>query len=65
MRNDSDKYRGNKKAHFVFNIYIYTHIYIYIFFENRAVYESMCEKYCIAVQTTDDNTAHAHCMLGT
>jgi hypothetical protein len=33
-------------------------------FENRAVYETV-QKYCRAGQATDDNTAHAHCMLDT
>jgi hypothetical protein len=33
------------------------------FFENRAVYEIIMEKYCRAGQATDDNAAHAHCML--
>jgi hypothetical protein len=31
--------------------------------ENRAVYEIMWKKYCRTGQATDDNTAHAHCML--
>jgi len=35
------------------------------FFENRAVYEIMWENYCRAGQATDDNMAHAHCMLDT
>jgi len=34
------------------------------FFENRAVYEKiLLKKYCRTAETTDDNTAHAHCML--
>jgi len=28
---------------------------LYFFFENRAVYELMCEKYCRAGQATDGN----------
>jgi hypothetical protein len=32
------------------------------FSENRGVYESV-EKYATAGQTTDDNMAHANCML--
>ena len=36
----------------------------FFFFENRAVYENV-EKYGRAGQATDDNTAHAHCMLDT
>jgi hypothetical protein len=43
------------KIHFVFNKF---------FPENLAVYDNM-EKYCIAQQTTNDNMAHAHCMLDT
>jgi len=35
MRNVSEKCRGNKNTHFVF------HIFFYIIFENRAVYEIM------------------------
>ena len=33
------------------------------FFEILAVYEIMWEKYSRAGQATDDDTAHAHCML--
>ena len=33
--------------------------------ENLAVYEIMLEKYRRAGQATDDNMAHAHCMLET
>jgi hypothetical protein len=33
------------------------------FFANRAVYKIMCKKYYRVEQATDDNTAHAHCML--
>jgi hypothetical protein len=32
--------------------------------ENRAVYETVWKKCCTAVLATDDNMAHAHCMLG-
>ena len=34
-------------------------------FENRAFFEIMWKKYCRAGQATDDNMAHAHCMLDT
>jgi len=34
-----------------------------MFCENRVVYEIMWKKYCTAGQATDDNMAHAHCML--
>jgi len=37
----------------------------FFFFENRPVYEIMWEKYCTAGQATDENMAHAHCMLDT
>jgi len=36
-----------------------------LYFENRAVYEIMSKQYCRARQATDDNMAHAHCMLDT
>jgi len=32
--------------------------------EYRAVLRDKVEKYCTARQATDDNTTHAHCMLG-
>jgi hypothetical protein len=35
-----------------------------LLFENRVVYEKM-EKYCTVEQATDDQMAHAHCMLDT
>jgi len=45
---------------------IKTHILCSItFFENPALYETMWKKYCKAGQATDDNMAHAHCMLDT
>ena len=45
---------------------IKTHILCSVtFFGNRAVYEIMWEKYRRVGQTTDDNMAHAHCMLDT
>ena len=34
-----------------------------LLFEDRAVYKVMWKKYCTAGQVTDDNMAHAHCML--
>ena len=37
----------------------------FFFFENRAVYEIMWKKYSEAGQATDDNMAHARCMLDT
>ena len=36
-----------------------------MFLGKRAVYEIIWEKYCRAKQATDDNMAHAHCMLDT
>ena len=46
---------------------IKTHILISkIFFPKIVPFMQWCEKkYCIAGQTTNDNMAHAHCMLGT
>ena len=37
----------------------------FLFSENRAVCEIMWKKYCRAGQATDDNMAHAHCVLDT
>jgi hypothetical protein len=37
-------------------------LYSVTFFENRAVYENV-GKYCTDGQATDDNMAHANCML--
>jgi len=52
MENFSDKICGEiPNTHFMFN-----------FFLNRAVYDNL-EKYCRAGQATDNNIAHAHCML--
>jgi hypothetical protein len=57
MRNVSDKTCiENQNTHFVLNN---------PFPENRAAYEIMWKKSGRAGQTTDDNTAHAHCMLDT
>jgi len=44
---------------------IKTHVLcsVIFFFENRAVYEKTWKKYCRAGQATDNNMAHAHCML--
>jgi hypothetical protein len=46
---------------------IKTHILgsVTFFFENRAVYEIVWENYFRAGQATDDNMAHAHCVLDT
>jgi hypothetical protein len=46
--------RGNKSTHFTFNN---------LFFENCAVYEIMWKNVVPAGQATDDNMAHAHCVL--
>jgi len=57
MRNVSDKTcRENQNPNFVFSNF---------FFENLGVYEMKWKKYCRAGQATDDNMAHAHCMLDT
>ena len=37
----------------------------FYFIENRAVYEIIRKKYFRPGQATDDNMAHAHCMLDT
>jgi hypothetical protein len=53
MRNVSEKhYRENQNIHFVWNN----------FFKSRLLWDNV-EKYRIAGQATDGNTAHAHCML--
>jgi len=36
---------------------------LFSFFLNPSVYEKIWKKYCIAVQATDENVAHAFCML--
>ena len=57
IRYVSDKScRGSQHTYFMLNN---------CFFENRAVYEKKWKKYCTAVQATDDNMVHAHCMLDT
>jgi hypothetical protein len=48
--------RENQNTHFVLGNF---------FFENRAVYEKMWQKYRRAGQATDDNMALARYMLGT
>jgi len=42
------------KTHYTFNIY---------FFQKSCLLWDNVEKYCTAGQATDDNMAHAHCML--
>jgi len=57
MRNVSKKsYRENQNVHFVFSNF---------FFENRTVYEIIWENTVRARKATDDNMAHAHCILDT
>jgi len=54
MRNVSDKgWRENQNTHFMLST----------FFENRVGYEIKWQNTCRAGQATDDNVAHAHCML--
>jgi hypothetical protein len=56
MENVSDKScRQNQNTRFVFNIYK----------KNNTVYEMMWKNIVERGQTTDDNMAHAHCMLDT
>ena len=57
MRNISDKSVKKIKTHILCSVIF--------FFENRAVYEIMWEKYCTAGQVTHDNTANVHRMLDT
>jgi len=58
MRNVSDQNcTGNKKKHFV--------ITNCFFSENRGFFCDNLEKYLRTGQATDDNMAHAHCMLDT
>jgi hypothetical protein len=45
MKNVPNKRRENKKVHSI----------AFLFSENLAVYEKMCEEYCRAGQATDDN----------
>jgi len=55
MRNVSDKScRANQKTPFVFNNFFFS--------KNLAIYEEFW-KNISARQSTDDNMAHAHCML--
>jgi hypothetical protein len=57
MRKVSDNNcRGNHSTHFVFNIF---------FSKIVPFYEIMWKKYCTAGHATDDNMAHARCMLDT
>jgi len=58
MKNVSDKScRENKNSHFVFK-------YLF-FFRKSCLLGDNVEKYCTAGQATNDNMAHAHCMLDT
>jgi len=47
----------NQNTHFMFNNFFPPEI--------RAFYVIMWKKYCTPRQATDDNRAHAHCMLDT
>jgi hypothetical protein len=56
MRNVSGKLcREKQNTHFMFNNF---------FLISRRLWDTV-EKYCRAEQATDDNMAHAHCMLDT
>jgi len=59
MKNvSSNSFRENRNKHFMFSTWFF------FFFENAAVSEIMWKNAAIATQkTTDDNTAHADCML--
>ena len=50
--------RESQNTHFVFSTFFF-------FFENRAVYDIMSEKCCVAGKATVDSVAHAHFMLST
>jgi len=57
MRNVSDKIcRENQNTHFVFNNF---------FFPRIVSFMKYVEKYNRPGESTDDNMAHAHCMLHT
>jgi hypothetical protein len=57
MRNISDKScRENQNTHFVFSNFFFLKIVPFV---------RKCGKKCRAGQATDDNMAHAHCMLDT
>jgi len=59
MKNISEKRcRENQSIQFMFSN-------IFDVVENRFIYEIMWKKYCRAGEATDDNMAHAHCMLDT
>jgi len=56
MKNISDKCcRETQNTHFMFNNS----------FRKSRLYEKNVEKYCRGRLATDDNMAHAHCMLDT
>jgi len=55
MRDVSDKRCGENQIQFTFNN-SYSEIVTFL---------GNIKKYCTAGQATDDNTAHAHCMLNT
>ena len=58
MRNVTDKnFRENWNTNFKFNIFFF-------FRKSRCLRDNL-EKYCRAGLSTDDNMAHAHCMLDT
>jgi hypothetical protein len=56
MRSVSDKVVEKITPHLLCSINI---------FEKRAVYEIKWQKYSTFGKTTDENMAHAHCMLDT
>ena len=57
MRKVSDKVCTENKKH---TFYVQQ-----LLFENRVVYEITWKKHCRDEQATDDNMAHARCMLDT
>ena len=57
MRNISDRFVEKMQTRFIFNNFF--------FFSKSCRLWDNVEKYCRTEHTTDDNMAHAHCMLDT
>ena len=70
-------YRETQNKHFILTNFVFRKLCLlwenlekycrayFFFFENRAVCGKIWKKYCRGRQATDDNMAHAHCMLDT
>jgi len=59
IRNTSDSIGEIIETHVLYSIYIY----IFIFFSKLFSLWDTVENYCRDGHDTDDNMAHAHCML--